>query len=189
MTGAGPAAEEPDPRTRSQIASTLYLKPDWDHLFSFRGWSTGRHDVRNVYESLLATLFVRSLLANWRKNDRRAPAWYVLLSPLVIVVVAFPIVAVGIWMINYAAVYLWHAVFAHRVVRNPVHMPHALDWLGTYLAGYPWQPVLIGILAGLVVHRVYARRNAESGRTAPPGGSRRPGIRRRGLLMPDHVEL
>jgi len=53
----------------------LYLKPDWDNLFSFRGWAADRHDIRNVYEALLATLFVKSLLANWRKNDRRAPAW------------------------------------------------------------------------------------------------------------------
>ena len=134
----------------------LYLKPDWDHLFSFRGWTADRHDVRNVYEALLATLFVRSLLANWRKNDRRAPAWYVALSPILIVVVAFPIVAAGIWLINYALPYLWHAVLAHRALHNPVHLPGRLDWLGTYLAGYPWQPVLIGILAGLVVHRVYA---------------------------------
>jgi len=134
----------------------LYLKPDWDHLFSFRGWTADRHDVRNVYEALLATLFVRSLLANWRKNDRRAPAWYVALSPLLIVVVAFPIVAAGIWLINHALPYLWHASFAHHALRNPVHLPHRVDWLGTYLSGYPWQPVLIGILAGLVVHRVYA---------------------------------
>jgi hypothetical protein len=35
-------------------------------------------------------------------------------------------------------------------------MSHRLDWLGTYLSGYPWQAVVIGILAGLVVHRVYA---------------------------------
>ena len=134
----------------------LYLKPDWDHLFSFRGWTADRHDVRNVYEALLATLFVRSLLANWRKNDRRAPAWYVALSPILIVVVAFPIVAAGIWLINYALPYLWHALLAHHALHNPVHLPHRVDWLGTYLSGYPWQPVLIGILAGLVVHRVYA---------------------------------
>jgi hypothetical protein len=134
----------------------LYLKPDWDQLFSFRGWAADRHDVRDVYEALLATLFVRSLLANWRKHDRRAPAWYVALSPILIVVVAFPIVAAGIWLINYALPYLWHAVLAHRALHNPVHLPNRLDWLGTYLSGYPWQPVLIGILAGLVVHRVYA---------------------------------
>jgi len=52
----------------------LYLKPDWDNLFTFRGWAADRHDVRNVCEALLATLFVKSLLANWRKNVWRAPA-------------------------------------------------------------------------------------------------------------------
>ena len=134
----------------------LYLKPQWDHLFSFRGWAADRHDVRDVYEAVLATLFVKSLLANWRKNDRRAPAWYVVLSPVLIVVVAFPVVAAGIWLINYGLPQAWHAVLTHRAVRNPVHMPRRLDWLGTYLAAFPWQAILIGILAGLVVHRVYA---------------------------------
>ena len=135
----------------------LYLKPAWDHLFSFRGWAADRHDVRNVYEALLATLFVKSMLANWRKRDRRAPAWYVVISPFLIVVVAFPVVAAGIWLINYALPYLWQQWFAHHhAIANPVHLPSRLDWLGTYLSGFPWQPVVIGILAGLVVHRVYA---------------------------------
>jgi len=52
----------------------LYLKHDWDNLFTFRGWAEDRHDVRDVYEAILATLFVKSLLANWRKNVWRAPA-------------------------------------------------------------------------------------------------------------------
>jgi hypothetical protein len=134
----------------------LYLKTDWDHLFSFRGWTADRHDVRDVYEALLATLFVRSLLANWRKNDRRAPSWYVAISPFLIVIVAFPVVAAGIWLINYALPYVWHAWFAHHTLHNPVHLRHQTAWLGTYLSGFPWQPVVIGILAGLVVHRVYA---------------------------------
>ena len=134
----------------------LYLKPDWDNLFRFHGWPADRHDVRNVYEALLATLFVKSLLANWRKHNRHAPAWYVAISPLLIVVVAFPIVAAGIWLINYGLPDLWHASVGHHVLRNPVHFPHPLAWFGTYLAGYPWQPLAIGIVAGLVVHRVYA---------------------------------
>ena len=134
----------------------LYLKPDWDHLFGFHGWAADRHDVRNVYEAVLATLFVRSLLADWRKHDRRAPAWYVALSPFLIVIVAFPIVAAGILLINYGLPDVWHALFAHRVVHNPAHLPHRVAWLGTYLSGYPWQPLVIGVLAGLVVHRVYA---------------------------------
>jgi hypothetical protein len=134
----------------------LYLKHDWDNLFTFHGWPADRHDVRDVYEAVLATLLVRSLLANWRKHDRRAPDWYVAISPIVIMVVAFPIVVAGIWLINYGLPDLWHAGLAHHALHNPVHFPHRLAWLGTYLAGYPWQPVVIGVLAGLVVHRVYA---------------------------------
>ncbi len=134
----------------------LYLKSDWDNLFSFRAWTADRHDIRNVYEALLATLFVKSLLANWRKRDRRGPAWYVALSPILIVVVAFPIVAAGVWLINHGLPALWHAWLRHHALHNPVHLPHSLAWLGTYLSGYPWQPLVIGILAGLVVHRVYA---------------------------------
>jgi hypothetical protein len=134
----------------------LHLKPDWDHLFGFRGWAADRHDIRNVYEALLSTLFVRSLLANWRKRDRRAPAWYVAISPVLIVVVAFPIVIAGIALINHGLPGAWHALFAHHRLHNPLHMPRPLAWFGTYLSGYAWQPTLIGIVAGLVVHRVYA---------------------------------
>jgi hypothetical protein len=134
----------------------LYLKPDWDHLFSFHGWVADRHDIRNVYEALLSTLFVRSLLANWRKRDRRGPAWYVAISPVLIVVVAFPIVIAGIALINHGLPDMWHALFSHHRLGNPVHMPRSLAWFGTYLAGYAWQPALVGIVAGLVVHRVYA---------------------------------
>ena len=134
----------------------LYLKHDWDNLFSFRGWAADRHDVRDVYEAVLATLFVRSLLANWRKHDRRAPAWYVAISPFLIVIVAFPIVVAGILLINYGLPDAWHAVFAHHAVHNPVHLPYRAAWLGTYLSGYPWQPFVIGVLAGLAVHQVYA---------------------------------
>src|SRR5215472_9400859 len=48
--------------------TVLYLKPLWDDQFSLRGLKTGRRDLSNVYEALLATLFGKSLLANWRKH-------------------------------------------------------------------------------------------------------------------------
>ena len=122
----------------------LYLKPDWDHLFTFRGWAADRHDVRDVYEAVLATLFVRSLLANWRRNPRRGPSWYVVLSPILIVVVAFPIVVAGIWLINYALPHLWHEILAHHTLHNPVHVPAGFDWFGTYPAGNTVQLYFIG---------------------------------------------
>lgn len=53
----------------------LRLKPDWDNLVSFHGWAADRHDLRDAYEAVLATLFVGSLLANCRKHDWRNPAW------------------------------------------------------------------------------------------------------------------
>ncbi len=134
----------------------LYLKPDWDRLFAFQQWPADRHDIRDVYEAVLATLFVKSLLANWKKSRRVAPAWYVAISPLVIIAAAAPIVIGGVFLINHAGPELWHHALGHRVLGNPVHMPQRLAWLGTYLAGFPWQPAAIGIFAGLVVHRVYA---------------------------------
>lgn len=143
-------------RWRAGGHTYLFLKPSWDHLFGFHGWVQDRHDLRNVYEALLATLFVRSLLANWRKRDRRAPAWYVAISPLLIIVVSFPIVVASVALLNHGLPDVWHAILGHRVVRNPVHFTHQATWIGTYLSGFPWQPFLIGVIAGLVVHRVYA---------------------------------
>lgn len=142
------------PGTRGH--TVLYLKPYWDNLFSFTGWAQDRHDIRNVYEAVFATLFVKSLLANWKKAKWEAPAWYVAISPVLILVVAAPIVVLGVFLINHAAPYLWHEAYGHHVIHNSVHLTGQAAWVGTYLAGFPWQPTVIGILAGLVVHKVYA---------------------------------
>jgi len=80
----------------------------------------------------------------------------VLISPVVIVAVSFPVVVLGILLLNYGLPDGWHAVLGSRTVHNPVHLAHQAAWLGTYLSGFPWQPFLIGIVAGLLVHRVYA---------------------------------
>ena len=135
----------------------MYLKPDWAHLFSFRGWDTDRHEVRDVYEGALATLFVKSLLANWRQYayHRVGPARLVT-APAVLIIAAAPTVIGGIALINHAGPWLWHRAFGHTVIRNPVHLPASLSWLSTYLSTWNWQPALIGILTGLIVHRIYA---------------------------------
>jgi hypothetical protein len=132
----------------------MYLKPKWDGLFSFKGWPQDRHDVRDVYEGLLATLFVRSLLAHWRKyGERRVGLARLVTAPLVIIVVGAPIVVAGIFVIDHGGPWLWHRVYHHHVIHATVSLP---GWLSAYLSGWNWQPVLIGVIAGLVVHRIYA---------------------------------
>lgn len=131
----------------------FYLKPGWDGLFKTAWWPVARHDVRDVYESVLATLFVKSLLANWRKNrGERVGAFRIATAPLVIIGAALPIVAAGIWVINFGAPWLWHRWLHHHVIHWHAALP---GWLATYLTTWNWQPVVIGVLAGLVVHRLY----------------------------------
>ena len=120
----------------------LFLKPSWDHLFSLRGWAADRHDIQDVFEALLATLFVKSLLANWRKGIWRAPAWYVILSPILIVVVAFPLVAAGICADQpRPAVAVARACSRTASLHNPVHLPSPAG-----LAGH--LPVRLPVAAG-----------------------------------------
>jgi hypothetical protein len=131
----------------------LYLKPQWDGLFHTSWWEFARHDIRDVYEGVLATLFVKSLMANWKKSHgERVGAFRLLTAPLLIIIVALPFVIAGVWVINFGAPWLWHHTLDHRVVHLSVALP---AWLDTYLSTWNWQPLLIGIITGLVVHRLY----------------------------------
>lgn len=120
----------------------LYLKPDWDHLFGWKQWPTDRHTIRNVYEAALATLFVGSVLADWRKHTRLAPAWYVAISPLVIIVAAAPLVVGGVYLLDHVLPSTSPPGWLARVLND--------------LVGIPWQPVVIGVVVGQVVKRLYA---------------------------------
>lgn len=133
--------------------TVLYLKPGWDGLLSTAWWPLARHDLRDVYEGVLATLLVKSLMANWkRKNLDEVGAFRLITAPLLIIVAALPLVIIGIWLVNFAGPWIWHHTVGHRVVHLAVHLP---SWLDTYLSTWNWQPLIIGIIAGLVVHRLY----------------------------------
>jgi hypothetical protein len=133
--------------------TVLYLKPGWDGLLKTAWWPLARHDLRDVYEGVLATLLVKSLMANWkRKNLDEVGALRLITAPLLIIGAALPIVLLGIWVVNFAGPWVWHHTVGHRVVHLAVHLP---SWLDTYLSTWNWQPLLIGIIAGLVVHRLY----------------------------------
>lgn len=132
---------------------TFWLKPGWDGLLSQSWWPIARHDIRDVYEGALATLFVKSLMANWKKaHGERVGAFRLVTAPLVIMVIALPIVIAGVWVINFAGPWLWHHTLHHRVLHLSVTLP---AWLNTYLSTWSWQPVVIGVIAGLVVHWFY----------------------------------
>lgn len=131
----------------------FYLKPQWDGLIHASWWPVARHDIRDVYEGALATLFVKSLMANWKKaQGEEVGAFRLVTAPLLIIIAALPVVIAGIWVINFAGPWLWHHLFHHHVLHLSVVLPR---WLATYLSTWTWQPVLIGVIAGLVVHRLY----------------------------------
>ena len=132
---------------------TFWLKPGWDGLINASWWTLARHDIRDVYEGALATLFVKSLMANWKKaHGERVGAFRLAAAPFVIMAIALPIVIVGVWVINFAGPWVWH----HAVHHRPLHLSVTLPaWLSTYLSTWNWQPLLIGIITGLFVHRFY----------------------------------
>jgi hypothetical protein len=140
----------------------IWLKPGWDGLLTQPWWDPARHDIRDVYEGALATLLVKSLMANWSKKSRKhAGPLRVATSPLVIFLAALPIVVGGAWLLNVGGPAAWHyfahhGVLPHRVTVPPQATSWQPEWLATFLQTFNWQPLLIGVLAGQVVHRLYA---------------------------------
>ena len=47
---------------------SFWLKPGWDNLINTSWWTVARHDIRDVYEGALATLFVKSLMRTGRRR-------------------------------------------------------------------------------------------------------------------------
>lgn len=131
----------------------LFLRLQWNGLLHTSWWPDARHDIRDVYEGVLATLLVKSLMANWKKaHGERVGAFRLATAPLLIIIAALPIVVAGIWLIDIAGPWLWHHTLGHHVVHLSIAMP---SWLSTYLSAWNWRPLLIGIVAGQVVHRLY----------------------------------
>ena len=111
--------------------TVLYLKPAWDHLLPYKWWKPGRHDYRDCYEAVFATLFIRSIIAKKKYWGHRVGWLRLATAPLVIFVAAFPIITLGIWLVDI------------------LHLGPP-GWLVTY------QAILIGFVAAQVVHRIYA---------------------------------
>jgi hypothetical protein len=115
----------------------VWMKPYWDRLLdaqlSAAKWTLSRHLWRNLLDPILATLFVKSLMANWKKDpDSRCSMWYLALSPLLILVAATVLIAGVAWLVYWGVPWI------------PAHVPALVIQL------------VAGILIGLVIHRIYA---------------------------------
>src|SRR5260221_3336257 len=92
-------------------------------------------------------------MANWKKaQGERVGAFRLATAPLMIIIAALPVVVAGIWVINFGGPWLWHNTFHHRFFHASAAIPSCL---ATYLSTWNSQPLLIGVLAGLVVHLLY----------------------------------
>lgn len=114
-----------------------WLKPSWDRLLDrlvgAGKWSLSRHLGRNLLDPILATLFVKSLLANWKVHpDGRAPMWYVVLSPLIVLAAALALIIPFCWVVFWVIPVIGY------------HVPITI----VQIAG--------GILIGQIIHRIYA---------------------------------
>src|SRR5271169_176578 len=58
--------------TQVKYPGGIYLKPHWDGALSQTWWPFARHDIRDVYEGVLATLFAKSLITK-KKYWTRPP--------------------------------------------------------------------------------------------------------------------
>jgi hypothetical protein len=114
--------------------TAIYLKPHWDHALSQSWWPPARHDIRDVYEGVLATLFAKSLITKkmyWRKPP---VGWLrIVTAPFLVVLVAAPIVFLGIWLVD---------------IRN--------GGTGSMSAIHTYQAYIIGFVAAQAAHRVWA---------------------------------
>jgi hypothetical protein len=113
--------------------TVLYLKPQWDGLFHTSWWRAARHDYRDCYEGVFATLFIRSILTSRKYWDKRVGWLRMATAPLLLFAAAFPVITLGIWLVD---IHNWGTALPAVLV--------------TY------QAVLIGFVAGQVVHRLYA---------------------------------
>lgn len=115
----------------------IWMKPYWDRLLDAQlgvtGWTLSRHLWRNLLDPILGTIFVKSLLANWKKDpDTRCSMWYLIASPFIILVIATILISLVAGL-----VYWWVPQIGNTVPNGLIQ-------------------VVAGIVIGLVVHPIYA---------------------------------
>jgi|SRR6266487_173024 len=79
----------------------FWLKGWWDSLVASPSWEFYRHGYRNEGEPELAYLIVGTLIAKRKTWTRRAPWWYMLAAPLLLVAVSAAGITGAIWLLDF----------------------------------------------------------------------------------------
>lgn len=141
----------------SHTITILNLKPGWDDLFGKNAtWTAYRHGLRNQGESLLAILGVMTVVAKWKpERDKTLKAGPLVVRTLACLVLIVPLIVASVYLIDTGLPFLWHKAFGHQHVGNPVHFPHALAFLGTFLSGFPWEFVIAAFIIGRIIKTIF----------------------------------
>lgn len=136
----------------------FWLKAWWDGLVPQPWWDPVRHDIRNVYEGVVAFIGIGSFTAAWKPaaEKKQVSAFGVAWRVAFVLVAGLALAAGGAWLLNVGFPAAWHWAIGHYVIATP----HAATswmpaWLSTFLSQFPWQPLLLGFVIGRVIHPVF----------------------------------
>lgn len=110
------------------------------NLFTSKSWPLYRHGERDNGESEWATLIVGTLIAGRKTWHWRAPLWYMVLSPVLVLVSSVAGIAGVVWILNFG---IPHWLYPHTPGATLDHW-----WLlvGTLVAGF---------LLGRLIHPIW----------------------------------
>jgi hypothetical protein len=133
----------------------IWLKPHWDNLIHRGWWMVARHDYRNVYEGVGAKLIVGSVVTTaWTAHAASKPLRGRMVIPwlLLILAVSFVLVTAAIYVLDLGGPSAWHYLFGNKHLTLHWTPPTAVAQV---LAGFQWQPFLIGVLAGFPIKKLW----------------------------------
>lgn len=119
----------------------FYLKGWWDHqafdnLISRATWPRYRHAAyRDQLEPAAAVMGVMTLLAKPKWWAVRVGAARLAVTPLVLLALAIVLSMSGVWLLDFGLQHVWHAA------PSPARI---------------WETLVVGVLIGRVLHRVWA---------------------------------
>jgi hypothetical protein len=92
---------------------------------------------------------VKTLLAKPKWWNVRLGTWRLAATPVILAVVAIALIAGGIWLLDFGLPALWHDVLGTYRVTAPAVIAHS-----------SWQNLLLGLVIGQVLHRIWAPAGA-----------------------------